>query len=92
MFERWTADLERVLLHPGSAKILDACERALGLPPEMTRLSREFLARNGNLSSSSLLFILRDALEKSEPRPGSFGLMAAFGPGFACELVLLRFE
>ena len=65
--------------------------RALAIDPEKARLSRDFLAANGNLSSSSLLFILRDAIEKAEPRPGSYGLMAALGPGFACELALLRF-
>lgn len=86
-----TGDIEHFLLHPGSTKILDACERSLGIDPQKTRLSREFLAENGNLSSSSLLFILRDALEGVKPRPGSHGLMAAFGPGFACELLLLRF-
>jgi alkylresorcinol/alkylpyrone synthase len=85
------SDMRRVLLHPGSGKILDACERALGLAPELTALSRRFLAENGNLSSSSLLFILRDALEQAPPPPGSLGLMAAFGPGFACELLLIRF-
>lgn len=84
------ADLHRVLLHPGSSKILEACERALGLAPERTRLSKEFLAANGNLSSSSILFILRDALEEA-PAPASLSLMAAFGPGFACEQLLLRF-
>ncbi len=83
-------DLHRVLLHPGSSKILEACERALGLAPEKTRLSRDFLSANGNLSSASLLFILRDALQ-APPPPASLDLMAAFGPGFACEQLLLRF-
>ncbi len=87
-----TGDMERFLIHPGSSKILDACERALGIDPQKTSLSRNFLAENGNLSSSSLLFILRDALERDEPRSGAHGLMAAFGPGFACELLLLRFS
>lgn len=86
-----TGDIDHFLLHPGSAKILDACERSLGIDSQKTRLSREFLAANGNLSSSSLLFILRDTLSGAKPRPGSYGLMAAFGPGFACELLLLRF-
>lgn len=84
-------DIGLFLLHPGSSKILDACERALGIEPEKLRHSRGFLAAEGNLSSSSLLFILRDALEEPGPRPGSYGLMAALGPGFACELALLRF-
>lgn len=86
------SDVGRWLLHPGSAKILEACERSLGIGPEATRLSRRFLAENGNLSSSCLLFILRDALEREPASPGSLGVMAAFGPGFACELLLLRFK
>ena len=80
-----------ILLHPGSGKILEACERALGLTADATRLSRRFLAENGNLSSSSLLFILRAALEDEPPPPRSLGLMAAFGPGFSCEMLLIRF-
>lgn len=87
-----TADIAHFLLHPGSTKILDACERALDIGPERTRLSREFLAANGNLSSSSLLFILRDALESDKFVPGEHALMAAFGPGFACELLLIVFR
>lgn len=84
------ADMGAYLLHPGSGKILDAAERALGIGAEQTRASRAFLSRYGNLSSSCLLFILRDALEEDH-EPGSYGLMAAFGPGFACELLLLQF-
>ena len=46
--------------------------------------------RPGNLSSASVLFVLRDHLDAAEARPGDLGLLAAMGPGFACELVLLR--
>ena len=86
------SDIGTVLLHPGSGKILEACERALGITANETRLSRRFLAENANLSSSSLLFILRAALEDEPPPPGSLGLMAAFGPGFSCEMLLIRFS
>lgn len=83
------AELEELVLHPGSARILDACQAALGLAPEKVEPSREFLRRNGNLSSASVLFILRDALALRR-RPGAWGLLAALGPGFACEALLLR--
>ncbi|MBI2384407.1 MAG: type III polyketide synthase [Elusimicrobia bacterium] len=82
-------ELAPLILHPGSARILDACERAMGLPDGAAGLSRAFLRRHGNLSSASVLFILKDAL--AEPaRPGSWGLLAALGPGFALEALLLR--
>lgn len=83
-----TADLGTLVLHPGSGPILDACERALGLPPGAAAASREFLRDHGNLSSASVLFILKEALAR--PAASPWGLLAAFGPGFACEALLLR--
>jgi alkylresorcinol/alkylpyrone synthase len=44
----------------------------------------------GNLSSSSVLHVLRDTLDLRPPRPGSPGVLMAMGPGFCSELVLLR--
>ena len=82
-------ELAPLILHPGSARILDACERAMGLPDGTAELSRSFLKRHGNLSSASVLFILKDALAR--PRTASsWGLLAALGPGFACEALLMR--
>ena len=78
----------RFILHPGSARILDACERALDLPAGATEGSRRFLASHGNLSSASVLFILKEALEVL--RPGELAFLAALGPGFACEMLLLE--
>jgi hypothetical protein len=40
-----TGDIEHFLLHPGSAKILNACERSLGIDPEMTRRGPATLLR-----------------------------------------------
>lgn len=82
-------ELSPLILHPGSARILDACERAMGLPDGAAALSRDFLRRHGNLSSASVLFILRDALERPAGA-GGWGLLAALGPGFACEALLIR--
>jgi alkylresorcinol/alkylpyrone synthase len=44
----------------------------------------------GNLSSASVLHVLADTMRERPPRPGSYGLMLAMGPGFCSELVLLR--
>ena len=82
-------DLATLVIHPGSLKILDACEVSLGLPPGSCDPSRKFLRKNANLSSASVFFILREALKQKEPR-GTQGLLAALGPGFACEMTLLR--
>lgn len=84
-------DVNYWLFHPGSSKIIDASAKALSLTRRDTRLSRRFLGNYGNLSSASVLFILNDALRSEKPPAGSHGMIAAMGPGFACELALVRF-
>ncbi len=82
-------DLRFFILHPGGARIIDACKKALGLNEEMS-LSEGSLRNYGNVSSVSVLMILEDWLAtKPEQNPG-YGIMAAFGPGFSAELLLLE--
>ena len=76
------------VLHPGGPRVLEAYAEALGLTDEQLEPSRSLLARYGNLSSASVLFILKEALPRGAP--GDFGLVASVGPGFAGELVLLQ--
>lgn len=75
--------------HPGGPKILEATEAALGLPANALELSWNSLAEYGNMSSTSVLFVLADALRRPTP-VGTLGLMFAFGPAFCAELALLR--
>ncbi|WP_111554368.1 type III polyketide synthase [Kitasatospora sp. SolWspMP-SS2h] len=83
-------DVTAWICHPGGPRVLDVLEEELGLPATALAPSRASLARCGNLSSASVLHILRDVLAAGPPPPGSYGLMLALGPGFASELVLLR--
>jgi alkylresorcinol/alkylpyrone synthase len=76
--------------HTGGPKVLQAFERALGLGGERTARSWRSLREVGNLSSASVLFVLGDLLESDEPREGDLGLLAAMGPGFSAEMLLLR--
>ena len=76
--------------HPGGPKVLEAMQEALELPPEALELSWKTLRELGNLSSTSVLLVLREQLETRPPAPGSYGLLLALGPGFCSELVLLR--
>lgn len=75
--------------HPGGPKVLEAIERSLALPADALARSWRHLRAVGNLSSASVLFVLRDALDES-PAAGTLGLILAMGPGFCSELVLLR--
>jgi alkylresorcinol/alkylpyrone synthase len=76
--------------HPGGPKVLESMQKALGVDREALAVTWDSLARIGNLSSASVLHVLADTLAGRPPRPGSYGLMLAMGPGFCLELVLLR--
>ncbi len=83
-------DVRHWVAHAGGPKVLSAFGEALGLPEEALLRSRRSLAEIGNLSSASVLFVLGDLLDSGEAREGDLGLMAAMGPGFGAELLLLR--
>jgi len=83
-------DVRHWIAHTGGPKVLEAFQSALELPPGALDRSWRSLREVGNLSSASVLFVLGDTLDAAEARPGDVGLLAAMGPGFASELVLLR--
>ena len=83
-------DIDRWMAHPGGPKVTQAIEDGLGLSRSALRLSRESLARVGNVSSASVLFILHETLAGNQPPVGAHGLMIAMGPAFCAELVLLQ--
>src|SRR3712207_7125509 len=55
-------------------------------PPRSTLFPYTTLFR----SSVSVLHVLAETLRDRPPRPGSYGLALAMGPGFCSELVLLQ--
>jgi alkylresorcinol/alkylpyrone synthase len=65
-------------------------ETQLGLKPCDTQPSWDILANVGNLSSATILFILQEWLEKRPLKTGEYALLAAFGPGFSAEFLLLQ--
>jgi len=79
-----------LVAHPGGVKVLNAYAEALALPPEAFRHARAVLRDYGNMSSPTCLFVLESALAAGELRGGDTALVAALGPGFASEYVLLR--
>ena len=83
-------DIASWVAHPGGPKVLEAMERALEAPQGALDLTWRSLAEVGNLSSTSVLLVLRDTLAERRPPAGSLGLLVALGPGFCSELVLLR--
>ncbi|MEU1532928.1 type III polyketide synthase [Streptomyces fagopyri] len=84
------ADVTAWVCHPGGPKVLEAVTEVLDLPDGALDVTWRHLADVGNLSSSSVLHVLRDTLSERRPPPGTPGVLLAMGPGFACELVLLH--
>ncbi|MET7368149.1 3-oxoacyl-[acyl-carrier-protein] synthase III C-terminal domain-containing protein [Streptomyces sp. NPDC005566] len=83
-------DIAHWVCHPGGPKVLEAVSDVLELPEGALDVTWRSLAEVGNLSSASVLHVLRDTMQQRRPEPGTPGLLMAMGPGFCCELVLLR--
>lgn len=81
---------EHVVAHPGGVKVLHALAEALGRDADAFRHSQAVLRAHGNMSSPTCLFVLERLLGSGEVRSGDHAVVAALGPGFASEYVLLR--
>jgi alpha-pyrone synthase len=75
-------------VHPGGRTILDAVENGLELPPEAMRFSRDILARYGNMSSATVMFVLEQVLANAQS--GQQGCAMSFGPGVTAETMLFH--
>lgn len=84
-------DIAHFVAHPGGKKVLEAYEAAMGFDSSKTEISRNILRNHGNMSSPTVLYVLKEFME-NEAAAGEYGLMAALGPGFSGELLLLKWE
>jgi predicted naringenin-chalcone synthase len=71
-------------VHAGGRSVLDAVEHALEVAPEALADSRSVLARFGNMSSATILFVLADMMARGATGEG---IAIAFGPGLAAEAI-----
>jgi alkylresorcinol/alkylpyrone synthase len=84
------SDVRHWVLHSAGVRVLEQAQRHLGLTDADLAASRAVLRRFGNMSSATVLFVLREVLEQRRPQPGDRGLMIALGPGFAAEGAVLQ--
>lgn len=84
------SDITSWIMHTGGPAILEATAEGLELPKDALEASWDCLRRIGNLSSASVLFVLQEFLVNRRPPPSSYSILAAMGPGFCSELVLLQ--
>jgi alpha-pyrone synthase len=75
-------------VHPGGRSILDSVEKGLGLKKDVLATSRDVLARYGNMSSATVMFVLEQILERAQA--GQAGCAMSFGPGLTAETMLFH--
>lgn len=85
------SEIDYYAIHPGGYKILQACEEALGITPDDNKYSYEVLSQFGNMSSATVLFVLKNIwnnLKRQDNQKTIFS--CAFGPGLTLESMLLK--
>ena len=83
------ADVAHWILHPGGRKVIDRVQESLSLSDEDVAACRHIYRNYGNMSSPTVLFVLKEVLDNGV-RPGDRGVLLALGPGFAAEAALLE--
>jgi alkylresorcinol/alkylpyrone synthase len=83
-------DIGTWIMHTGGPKVLEATAEALGLQRSDLCVSWEALRKVGNLSSASVLVVLDEFMKQQRPKPGTRSILAAMGPGFCAEMLLLE--
>ena len=78
----WSDDDEICCIHPGGKRILQAIYKSLRFTDNQLQCSYDVLREAGNLSSASILFVLKKQMQQKNLRR-LFG--AAFGPGLTVE-------
>jgi alkylresorcinol/alkylpyrone synthase len=84
------SDIKSWVMHTGGPKVLEATATALNITEKDLAASWDCLKKVGNISSTSVLLVLEDVYTHRRPAPGTLSILAAMGPGFCSELVLLR--
>lgn len=92
VLERRGTSIDRIdewAVHPGGRAILDKVEESLHLHPAALEHSRNVLRDYGNMSSATILFVLKDMLDAADTDDATVCAIA-FGPGLTLETALLE--
>ncbi|MDR3610146.1 MAG: type III polyketide synthase [Ignavibacteriaceae bacterium] len=85
-----TGDIKYWALHPGGRAILDSIQKGLELTDEEMIPSRTVLKNYGNMSSASILFVIKEIMTGNNIVKGEYCCAVAFGPGLTMEVALLK--
>ena len=79
-------------IHPGGRRILEAIAKSLSLPKEKLDISYQVLRDFGNMSSPTILFVLKEILATLDKSKKQTVFGAAFGPGLTMETFMVGFK
>lgn len=85
-------DVKHYVVHPGGPKVLREYECSLGFEEGAFENSRKVLREHGNMSSPTVLYVLKEFMETAPESYGEYGIISALGPGFSSELILFKIE
>lgn len=85
-------DVKFWAVHPGGRRILDAIAKASSLTEEDLEYSRRILFNYGNMSSPSVLYVLKEIMESKIIEKGDRVMAISFGAGFSGYACLLTCE
>ena len=84
-------NIDHILVHPGGIRILESVGKIIGEFGKNVNSSIKVMENYGNMSSATIMFILRDVLD-GKLKNGEKILMASFGPGFVANFILFEVE
>lgn len=82
-------DIKHWCIHPGGKRILEAISKGLALSDVDLAASYKILKNYGNMSSATILFVLKDMWDTRFKEKGEHIFAAAFGPGLTMESLIM---
>jgi alkylresorcinol/alkylpyrone synthase len=83
------SDIDHWMAHPGGRRVVENVQSGLELSHEDLATSWSSLAEHGNVGTPSILYVLKETIERFSPEPGEHGLLVTIGPGVTLGLMLL---
>lgn len=83
------SDISHWCVHPGGKKILESIHKSLGFTNGQLQHSYDTLRNYGNMSSPTVLFVLKNIMDTLNHQQSNRIFGAAFGPGLTMETFTL---
>ncbi|OGS45251.1 MAG: polyketide synthase [Elusimicrobia bacterium RIFOXYD2_FULL_34_15] len=88
-YELEKEDINHWAFHPGGENVINSLRDEVSLSDEQLRHTRSVLSKYGNMSSPTVMFVLKEILDKGV-NPGDWLVAASYGAGFSAHAYLLR--